>query len=240
MGPRKGDDEVLGRYAIHFHADNDGSRGSLVDGVAVYDSTGHGFASHLSNGVTFRDCIAHDMVDDAFWWDLSLDGGGRDLVPSHDIVYERCVASFVKSGGNSRFNLTGFLMGAGNGNIARGCVATGRGGRRRVIGRLQLAVAVARRQHLDVRGQHGPQRPPQRHLLLAERQAPHARRRFHGLPLRSGHLRRLVRQPRLVPRLHHLRVQERRGGDLGVAGQGGQATPATRSRTRTCTSTRRV
>ncbi len=28
------------------------------------------------NGVTFRECIAHDLVDDAFWWDLSLDGGG--------------------------------------------------------------------------------------------------------------------------------------------------------------------
>ncbi|HWM21875.1 MAG TPA: G8 domain-containing protein [Ilumatobacteraceae bacterium] len=125
MGPRKGEDEVLGRYAIHFHAGYDGSRGSLLDGVSVYDSTGHGFASHLSNGVTFRDCIAHDMVDDAFWWDLSLDGGGRDLVPSHNIVYERCVASFVKSGGNSKFNLCGFMMGAGDGNIARGCVATG-------------------------------------------------------------------------------------------------------------------
>ena len=125
MGPRQGENEVLGRYAIHFHADYDGSRDSLVDGVAVYDSTGHAFASHLSNGVTFRDCIAHDLVDDAFWWDLSLDGGGRDLVPSHNIVYERCVAHFVKSGGNSKFNLTGFLMGAGDGNIARGCVSTG-------------------------------------------------------------------------------------------------------------------
>jgi hypothetical protein len=126
MGPRHGDDEeVLGRYAIHFHADGDGSRGTVVEGAAVFDSTGHAFASHLSDGVTFRDCIAHDLVDDAFWWDLSLDGGGRDLVPSNDIVYERCVAHFVRSGANSRFNLTGFLMGAGDGNIARGCVATG-------------------------------------------------------------------------------------------------------------------
>ena len=46
-------------------------------------------------------------------------------MPSNEIVYERCVAHFVKSGGNSKFNLTGFLMGAGDGNIARGCVATG-------------------------------------------------------------------------------------------------------------------
>jgi hypothetical protein len=126
MGPRnEADEEILGRYAIHFHADEGGSRGSVVEGVAVADSTGHAFAAHLSDGVTFRDCVAHDLVDDAFWWDLSLDGGGRDLVPSNDIVYERCVAHFVKSGANSKFNLTGFLMGAGNGNIARACVATG-------------------------------------------------------------------------------------------------------------------
>ncbi len=125
MGPRKGDDEVLGRYALHFHTNYDASAGSVVEGVVAYDSTGHAFAAHLSNGVTFRECVAHDMVDDAFWWDLSIDGGGRDLVPSNQIVYERCVAHFVKSGGNSKFNLTGFLMGAGNANVARGCVATG-------------------------------------------------------------------------------------------------------------------
>ena len=77
MGPRQGDEEVLGRYAIHFHPNYDGSRGRPVDGVVAYDSTGHAFAAHLSNGVTFRDCVAHDMVDDAFWWDLSIDGGGR-------------------------------------------------------------------------------------------------------------------------------------------------------------------
>jgi hypothetical protein len=124
MGPRKGDEEVLGRYAIHFHADHDGSRGTIVEGVVAYDSTGHAFAAHLSDGVTFQQCIAHDLVDDAFWWDLSLEGG-RDLVPSNDIFYDRCVAHFVKSGANSKFNLTGFLMGAGDGNIARGCVASG-------------------------------------------------------------------------------------------------------------------
>ena len=124
MGPRHGEQEVLGRYALHFHADRNGSRGSLVDGVVVSDSTGHAFAAHLSNGVTFRRCVAHDLVDDAFWWDLGLHGG-RDLVPSHDIVYDRCVAHYVKSGGNSKFNLTGFMMGAGRGNVARGCVATG-------------------------------------------------------------------------------------------------------------------
>jgi hypothetical protein len=125
MGPRKNDEEVLGRYAIHFHTNYAGSVGSVVQGVVAYDSTGHGFAAHLSDGVTFRECVAHDMVDDAFWWDLSVSGEGRDLVPSNGITYERCVAHFVKSGTNSKFNLTGFLMGAGDGNVARGNVAVG-------------------------------------------------------------------------------------------------------------------
>ena len=81
MGPRQGDEEVLGRYAIHFHTNYDGSRGSTVEGVVAYDSTGHAFAAHLSNGVTFRDCVAHDMVDDAFWWDLSIEAAAATSCP---------------------------------------------------------------------------------------------------------------------------------------------------------------
>ena len=196
MGPRQGENEVLGRYAIHFHADYDGSRGSVVDGVAVYDSTGHAFASHLSDGVTFRDCVAHDLVDDAFWWDLSLDGGGRDLVPSNDIVYERCVAHFVKSGGNSKFNLTGFLMGAGDGNIARGCVATG------VEGGAESSAGFHWPSHsrddntwtFEDNVAHN-----NRHsgIYFWQNGAPaHDRHRLHRVPLRPGHLRRVVRQPR--------------------------------------------
>ena len=214
MGPRHGDEEVLGRYALHFHADGNGSRGSVVNGVVVADSTGHAYAAHLSNGVTFRRCVAHDLVDDAYWWDLSLSGEGRDLVPSHDIVYDRCVAHYVKSGGNSKFNLAGFLMGAGRGNVARGCVATGVEG-----GSGHRPVSTGRpltgRQHVDVRERPRPQQPAQRHLLLAERRSPHDREPVHGLPLRTGHLRRLVLQPRLVPPVHDLRLPRRRADHLG-------------------------
>ena len=117
---------MLGRYAIHFHACDDGSAAPRCEASSSTTPRGT-FASHLSNGVTFRECIAHDIVDDAFWWDLSLDGGGRDLVPSDDIFYDRSVAHLVRSGANSRFNLSGFMMGAGNGNMARGCVAAVQG-----------------------------------------------------------------------------------------------------------------
>ena len=212
--------------------------GSVVDGVAVSDSTGHGFASHLSNGVTFRDCIAHDMVDDAFWWDLSLDGGGRDLVPSHDIVYERCVASFVKSGGNSKFNLTGFMMGAGDGNIARGCVATGvEGGAESSAGynwpslsRDDNTWTFEGNMAHNVRhsGIYFWQNGKPRTLVSG----------FTAYHCGQGIFAGVVRQPRLVPRLHHLRLRERRGRDLGVAGEGGRRTPTRRSRTSACTSTR--
>ena len=187
----------------------------------MYDSTGHGYASHLSNGVTFRDCLAHDMVDDAFWWDLSLDGAGRDLVPSNDIVYERCVAHFVKSGANSRVQPHRVHDGRRRWQHRQGLHRDRHRGRCGVVGRVQLAVALARRQRVDVRGQRRAQQPPQRDLLLAERQAANAGRRFHRLPLRSGHLRRGLRQPREVHRLHDLRLRERRPDHLGAAGEAG-------------------
>ena len=231
MGPRQGDNEVLGRYAIHFHADYDGSHGSLVEGVAVYDSTGHGFAAHLSNGVTFRDCIAHDMVDDAFWWDLSLDGGGRDLVPSHNIVYERCVAHFVKSGGNSKFNLTGFLMGAGDGNIARGCVATG------VEGGAESSA-----------GFHWPSLSRDDNTWTFEGNVAHNDRHSGIYFWQNGKPRTLVdgftayhcgqgifagSYANLVSYrdCNDLRLRERRAGHLGAPGEGGRGIPTRRSPT---------
>ena len=177
MGPRQGDDEeVLGRYAIHFHADEGGSRGSVVDGVAVYDSTGHAFAAHLSDGVTFRECVAHDLVDDAFWWDLSLDGGGRDLVPSQRHRVRALRRPLREERRQQQVQPH---------RVPDGCRRRQRrprlrghrhAGRRRVVGRLPLAVALARREHVDVRGQRGPQQPPQRDLLLAERRPAHDRR----------------------------------------------------------------
>jgi hypothetical protein len=51
-------------------------------------------------------------------------------VPSHDILWDRCVASFVDhGGGEGAHSNSGFMLGAGAGNVARRCVATGVRGR---------------------------------------------------------------------------------------------------------------
>lgn len=122
MGPQQGDAGVLGRYCLHFHMVGDASRGSVVEGLVAERGGNHAFVAHLSNGVTFRGCVAHDTAEDPYWWDLKPEDQTA-AVPSDDIVYERCVAHYIKPGGDP-YGLSGFLIGAGSGNVARGCVAT--------------------------------------------------------------------------------------------------------------------
>jgi G8 domain len=129
MGPRQPAEEfdapVVGRYPLHLHMAGDGSRGSTVTDVVVRDSGGHAFVAHLSNGVTFRDCISHDTMEDAYWWDPPTEDN-PEPPPTHDVVYERCVASLVRHEPEFRgYRLAGFFLGAGEGNVATGCVAVG-------------------------------------------------------------------------------------------------------------------
>ena len=129
MGPRQPDGGftklVLGRYALHIHMCDDGSRGSVVDRVVIRDAGSHAFVPHLSNGIVFRDCISHDTLEDAYWWDGAPDTRTPGP-PSHDIRYERCVASRVEYDPAFRgFTLTGFFLGRGNGNVIRDSVAVG-------------------------------------------------------------------------------------------------------------------
>jgi hypothetical protein len=130
MGPRKPTSDgftesVLGRYGLHFHMADNGARGSVVDGVVIRDTGSHAFVAHQSHGVTFRDCISHDTIEDAYWWDGAPDTRTPGP-PSNDIVYERCVASLVRYDPDFRgFTLTGFMLGRGSGSVARDCVAVG-------------------------------------------------------------------------------------------------------------------
>jgi hypothetical protein len=129
MGPRKKAEEftelVLGRYPLHIHMCDDGSRGSVVEGVVVRDAGSHAFVPHLSNGILFRDCISHNTLEDAYWWDGAPDTR-TDGPPSHDIRYERCVASLVQYDPPFRgYTLTGFFLGRGDGNVVRDSVAFG-------------------------------------------------------------------------------------------------------------------
>jgi hypothetical protein len=127
LGPRQRDpqgdrpdqlSDVLGRYGLHFHHCLDGSRGSQIEGVVGRDLGAHAFVPHMSNGTTWRDCIAHDTRDHAYWWDAGEN--------SADTVFDRCVASNMKSNYALRYHNGGFLLGRGpNGsNTVRNCVAT--------------------------------------------------------------------------------------------------------------------
>ena len=128
VGPRKDDLVVLGRWGVHLHHMEDDSRGTEIVGVVVRDAGSHAFVAHHSHGVTFRRCIAHDVIEDAFWWDHMTND---DMDASNDITYERCVASKLEGGPVDEHNLTGFKMENGTGNAATGCIAVGiRGGSR--------------------------------------------------------------------------------------------------------------
>ncbi|MDP8957609.1 MAG: hypothetical protein M3N51_00050, partial [Actinomycetota bacterium] len=124
---------TLGRYPLHFHHCMDGSRGSVVRGVVVRDSQNHAFVPHNSHGITFQDCIAYDITEDAYWWDPRM-RGFLDLSPSerrdpenqetpaNDISWEGCVAALVRG---ESVGLGGFRLGRGTGNRCVGCVAVG-------------------------------------------------------------------------------------------------------------------
>jgi hypothetical protein len=109
----------LGRYPLHWHLMGNGARGSLVEGVVVHDCGNHAFVPHTSHGMTLRTCVAHNLVGDAYWWDLDAFTNAS--------VWDRCVASRVGSGGR----VAGFNLGLHDRRVAnaintvRGCVAVG-------------------------------------------------------------------------------------------------------------------
>jgi hypothetical protein len=131
VGPRAGDGAVtrpvLGRYGIHFHHAYSGSRESIVENTVVRDSGNHSFVPHTSHGITFRRCIAYDVVETPYWWD---EGDRTD-----DTTWDECVAARVRAENNiSASDLTGFFLGRGTGNSATRCVAAGIGGEKTASG----------------------------------------------------------------------------------------------------------
>ena len=117
LGPQQANDEILGRYPLHFHQCGNASRGSTVEGVVVRESGAHAFVPHSSHGITMRDCIAHRIVGAAYWWDP------QDV--TNDLIWERCAAMDIRAGEGGFTRLTAFMLGEGEGLMAQGCVAVG-------------------------------------------------------------------------------------------------------------------
>lgn len=122
MGPQKGSPPgpVLGRYGLHFHQAEDGARGSLVEGVVVRQTGAVAYAAHRSHGITFRNTVAFDTQDVAYWYDA-----GASEAPN-DTLYDGAVAAFVRQPPNqSGYRLSGFRLAQGTGNACLRCVAFG-------------------------------------------------------------------------------------------------------------------
>lgn len=133
MGPRKqqgGDsttEMILGRYGLHIHHCMD-IYGSLVEGCVVEDTNSHSFVPHMSHGITFRNNIAYNNRETAFWWD--------EGEKSHDIVYENNIVAKIgfvprslgldtTSPTDPSFGCAGFMLGMGDDCIAKNNVVAG-------------------------------------------------------------------------------------------------------------------
>lgn len=135
MGPRRdrtGDgvkELVTGRYAVHFHHSEDGSRGSIIEGCIARDCGNHCFVPHGSHGITMRGNIAYNVTETPFWYDLGHKT--NDLVWENNLVANVSYVSRAAdqdSGDAPTFGAGGFVLGFGDGNICRGNVVVNTSG----------------------------------------------------------------------------------------------------------------
>lgn len=123
VGPRQGklpngNHFVLGRYGLHFQMCGEGSRGSQVVGTVIRDCGSHAFVPHTSHGVTFTDCVAYSVNEDAYWWDPGD--------ATNDTTWEHCMAAKMVPIPSFRgYRLAGFHLGGGTGNALIDSVAVG-------------------------------------------------------------------------------------------------------------------
>lgn len=116
----------LGFYPLHFHLCGEATRGSIVQNVTVENGQNHAFVPHGSNGISFLDTAALNTIDSPYWWDPP--GTNEDcfrqkfctIDNSSDIVIDQGFVNGVTSPpGSTNVRLTGFVLGAGSGNVIR-------------------------------------------------------------------------------------------------------------------------
>lgn len=110
-----------GRYPLHIHEAGD-LTGTVIEGVVVRGGKHHAFVTHLSDGITLKDCVAYDVVEEAYWWDPDTDTA---VNATHRTKWHDCAAFKVTKSGSGRFG--GFRLGQGIGNECVRCVAVATG-----------------------------------------------------------------------------------------------------------------
>lgn len=61
--------QVLGRYALHLHFSVDGSRGTIIRGVAAVNCEGRVYVPHVSHGITMIDNVSVNSWGSGLFWD---------------------------------------------------------------------------------------------------------------------------------------------------------------------------
>lgn len=129
---------VLGDYPLHFHLNKNSTRGTLVEGVVVVNGRNHAFVPHGSHGITFRDTIAWNTSDTAYWWDqagTNVSSADDRRCPeedkycttdnSNDITYDHALAYDVEPrAGDHGHRVSGFVLRSGSGNVIKNSAAT--------------------------------------------------------------------------------------------------------------------
>lgn len=127
-----GNNSVLGDYPLHWHMNGSSVSGTLVEGVVVVGGKNHAFVPHGSHGITFKDVIAKDTLEDAFWWDPPVgkeDGVGstnrrfHTANNSNNITITHALVDGVDSTRKFKYRLAGFVLGAGANNKVTDSVA---------------------------------------------------------------------------------------------------------------------
>ncbi len=125
-----GNGGVLGDYPVHFHLNGDSTRGTIVEGVVVVNGKNHAFVPHGSHGITFKNTIAWNINDSAYWWDPpgTNNCSGRKKTctadNSNDTVFDHALAAKVNPGqGSDGHRVAGFTLGAGSGNVVKNSAA---------------------------------------------------------------------------------------------------------------------
>lgn len=140
MGPRKSNAasatsvRILGRYGLHLHMSGENNDGLIVEGTVIRDTDSHAYVPHLTNGITFRDTVAFDTTETAYWWDVkSNEQAELTNDPTHRITYDKTIAAKVDVDYRGDTRLAGYSFTNGTGNIMKNTVAVG------ILGRVQAS-----------------------------------------------------------------------------------------------------
>jgi hypothetical protein len=128
MGPRKdttGDgylDPVAGREPLHFHRNDNGSAGTLIEGVVIRDTGGDMTVDlHRSHGITVRDTVLYRVEGEGFGWEMVDADATNNTLLEHNLALDLTQA-------NTRclcVTKTAFALANGTGNIVRDSAAAG-------------------------------------------------------------------------------------------------------------------